>query len=65
MNLFFSLWTLFPFLDVAFGPSFSSDVDASTFDPVTKGILIAVLVLFLAFVGYLIWKSIKDKRDDN
>lgn len=61
MNLLSFLPLYFPFLDVAFGPSFSSNVNAETIDPVTKTILIAVLVIFLAFVGYLIWKSLQKK----
>lgn len=51
----------FPFLDVAIGPSFSGNVNVDTIDPVTKVILVAVLVIFLAFVGYLIWKSLQKK----
>ena len=61
MILFYFLPMYFPFLDVAFGPSFSNNVSADTLDPVTKAILIAVLVLFLVFVGYLIWKSLQKK----
>lgn len=47
----------FSFLDVAFGPSFS----AGEIDPVTKGIVVIILILFLGFVGYLIWKSLQKK----
>ncbi len=47
----------FSFLDVAFGPSFS----VGEIDPVTKGIVVIILILFLGFVGYLIWKSLQKK----
>ena len=60
MNLLSNLISHLTFLDVAFGPSFSMGET----DPATKAILIVVLVLFLAFVGYLIWKSIRKKDDD-
>jgi len=60
MNLLYFLPLYFPFLDVAFGPSFSSNIDGDTIDPATKVILIVVLIFFLAFVGYLIWKSLKN-----
>ena len=52
---------IFPFLDVAIGPSFSSNLNGDSIDPITKIILIAILVIFLAFVGYLIWKSLQKK----
>lgn len=61
MNIFTFLPMYLPFLDVAFGPSFSGNFDSDTIDPITKGILILVLVLFLAFIGYLIWKSLQKK----
>lgn len=62
MNLFFYLPMYFPFLDVAFGPSFSGNVNGDTIDPATKVILIVVLVLFLAFIGYLIYNALKKKK---
>lgn len=62
MNLLSYLPIYFPFLDVAFGPSFSNNMGASGIDPVTKTILIVVLVLFLAFIGYLIYNSLKKKK---
>ena len=34
-------------------------------DPTTKIIVVCVLIFFLAFIGYLIWKSIRDKREDD
>ncbi len=51
---------LLPFLDVAYSPM-GSYVGETTL--VTKIILLAVLILFLAFVGYLIWSSIHKKDD--
>lgn len=57
MNLLLSLWNLLPFLDVAFGPSFSM----GEVDPATKTIVIIVLLAFLGFIGYLIWKSLQKK----
>ena len=57
MNLLYFLPLYFPFLDVAFGPSFSM----GEIDPATKVIVIVVLVAFLGFVGYLIWNSRKKK----
>lgn len=64
MNFLLFLPMYLPFLDVAFGPSFSSGDLDTALDPATKAILIVVLVLFLAFIGYLIWKSIRDKKND-
>ena len=55
MNLLYFLPLYFPFLDVAFGPSFSM----AEVDPATKVIVIVILIAFLSFVGYLIWNSIK------
>ena len=55
MNIFHFLPLYLPFLDVAFGPSFSM----GEIDPATKVIVIIVLVAFLGFVGYLIWNSLK------
>ncbi len=55
MNFLSLLPLHFPFLDVAFGPSFSMGETTLA----TKIILLAVLALFLLFIGYLIWKSIK------
>jgi len=57
MNLLYFLPLYFPFLDVAFGPSFSM----GEVDPATKVIVIVILIAFLSFVGYLIWNSIKKK----
>ena len=57
MNLLYFLPLYFPFLDVAFGPSFSM----GEVDPATKVIVILILVLFLAFVGWLIYNSLKKK----
>ena len=57
MNLLYFLSLYFPFLDVAFGPSFSM----GEVDPATKVIVIIILVLFLAFVGWLIYNSLKKK----
>lgn len=62
MNIFTFLPMYFPFLDVAFGPSFSGNFDTDAIDPVTKVILIMVLVLFLIFIGYLIYNSLKKKK---
>ena len=61
MNILNFLPMHLPFLDVAFGPSFSTSFDGDSIDPVTKAILIAVLVLFLTFIGYLIWNSLHKK----
>lgn len=58
MNIFHFLSLHFPFLDVAFGPSFSM----GEIDPATKVIVIVVLVAFLGFVGYLIWNSLKKDK---
>jgi len=57
MNLLNTLLHQIALLDVAFGPSFSM----GEVDPVTKGIVIVVLIAFLGFVGYLIWKSLQKK----
>lgn len=61
MNLLYFLPLHFPLLDLAIGPSFSGNISGDALDPATKVILIAVLVIFLAFVGYLIWKSLQRK----
>jgi len=57
MNLLNTLLHQITLLDVAFGPSFSM----GEVDPVTKGIVIVVLIAFLVFIGYLIWNSIRRK----
>ena len=57
MNLLYFRTLYFPFLDVAFGPSFSM----GEVDPATKVIVIVVLILFLSFVGWLIYNSLKKK----
>ena len=57
MNLLYFLTLYFPFLDVAFGPSFSM----GEVDPATKVIVIVILVFFLVFVGWLIYNSLKKK----
>ncbi len=59
MNILFSLWTLLPFLDMASTPS----IFVHKPDPAKVAFIIVVLVLFLAFIGYLIWKSIRDKKE--
>lgn len=62
MNLLNTLLYRLALLDVAFGPSFSADEVNTATDPVTKVILIVVFVCFLAFIGYLIWNSLKKKK---
>lgn len=61
MNLWNNLLHRLSLLDVAYSPMGSYMGETS---PATKAILLVVLVLFLAFVGYLIWKSIRRKDDD-
>ena len=58
MSLYHLLPMYFPFLDVAFGPSFSM----GEIDPATKVIVIVVLIAFLGFIGYLIWNSLKKDK---
>ncbi|MBQ7864092.1 MAG: hypothetical protein IJ353_06465 [Lachnospiraceae bacterium] len=58
MNIFHFLPPYLPFLDVAFGPSFSM----GEIDPATKVIVIVVLIAFLGFIGYLIWNSLKKDK---
>lgn len=62
MNLLSNLMSRMTFLDVAFGPSFSGNVNGDAIDPVTKGILIIVFLAFLGFIGYLIWNSLKKDK---
>ena len=62
MNLLNALQFQLSLLYVAFGPSFSADEVNAAMDPVTKIILIIVFVCFLAFIGYLIWNSLKKKK---
>ena len=62
MNIFSFLPMYLPFLDVAFGPSFSENFNGDAIDPVTKVILVVVLLLFLSFIGYLIYNSLKKKK---
>ncbi|MBP3570151.1 MAG: hypothetical protein J6K04_13425 [Lachnospiraceae bacterium] len=62
MNLLNTLLYQLALLDVAFGPSFSAEEVNATTDPVTKVILIVVFICFLAFIGYLIWNSLKKKK---
>ncbi len=60
MNIFFSLWTLLPFLDLA---PITPSIFLHEADPATVAIVIVVIVLFVTFIGYLIWKAIRDRRD--
>lgn len=60
MNLLSTLLYPLSLLDVAYSPMGSYVGETS---PATKAILLAILILFLAFVGYLIWKSIQ-RNDD-
>ena len=62
MNLLNNLVSRLTLLDVAIGPSFSGSFDGDSIDPITRVILIVVLVLFLVFIGYLIWKSLQNKN---
>lgn len=61
MNLFYFLPFYFPFLDLA---PINPVINHGTTSPETKAIIIGILVVFLAFVGYLIWKAIRRKDDD-
>ena len=58
MNLLNNLMSQLTLLDVAYGPS----IFVGEIDPVTKGLVIVILLLFLSFVGYLIWKSLKKDK---
>ena len=62
MNLF--LLYVFTFLDLVPPQPVTIPMN-QTVDPITKIIAVGVLILFLAFIGYLIWKSIRDKRKDD
>ena len=57
MNIFSFLSMYLPFLDVAIGPSFSTN----EIDPATKAIVLIILIVFLCFIGYLIWNSLHKK----
>ncbi len=52
--------TLFPFLDIA---PMTPSVYVNSADPATVIVVLLVLVLFLGFVGYLVWKSIRSRHD--
>lgn len=58
MNLLNTFLYRLSLLDVAYTPM-SSYMGETSF--LTKVIILAVLVLFLGFVGYLIWKSLHGK----
>lgn len=73
MNLFLSLRNLLPFLDMVITPR-STPTPSPSLDQVIEpqtsttpeasftGLLLIVLVIFLIFVGCLIWKSLKQKK---
>ena len=73
MNLFFSFWTIFPFLDLVITPR-STPTPLPLLDQVvtpqttvtpdsslTK-LLLLLLILFLTFIGCLIWSALKKKK---
>lgn len=62
MNLFFSLWTLFPFLDLVITPPPEITTPTGEPSPAMSPVPIIVLVLFLIFIGYLIWNALKKKK---
>lgn len=57
MNALFSLWTLFPFLDQVVTPPSATPPDSSL-----STLLVIILILFLAFIGYLIWCALTKKK---
>ena len=72
MNILFSLWNLLPFLDIAITPR-STATPTPLADPVVTpvptqaasgipGTLLIVLIIFLIFIGILIWKTLKKKK---
>lgn len=72
MNILFSLWNLLPFLDLIWEPTFTPTptavldqvIEPQVTSPETSftGLLLIVLVLFLTFIGYLIWNALKKKK---
>ena len=72
MYILFSLWNLLPFLDLVWEPTFTPTPPA-VLDQVIEpqvtppeisftGLLLIVLILFLAFIGCLIWSALKKKK---
>ena len=72
MSIFFSVWNLLPFLDIVIEPRFTPTptvvldqvIEPQPLPPDTSftGLLLIVLVLFLAFIGCLIWNALKKKK---
>ena len=62
MNLFFSFWTPFPFLDLVITPPPEITPPAGEPSPAMTPVPIIVLVLLLIFIGYLIWNTLKNKK---
>lgn len=73
MNLFLSLRNLLPFLDLVITPR-STPTPLPLLDQVIEpqvstmpdtsftGLLLIILVIFLAFIGCLIWSALKKKK---
>ena len=70
MNILLPLWNLLPFLDIAITPHSTvtptpdptmTSVSAETADSMT-GVLLIVLIIFLIFIGILIWNALKKKK---
>lgn len=57
MNALFPLWRSLPFLDQVFTPPSTVPPDSSP-----TALLVIILILFLAFIGYLIWCALTKKK---
>lgn len=56
MNLIYYVQFLIPFLDLV-----PMTHNFGTTSPETKVVILAVLAIFLAFVGYLLWRTLRKK----
>jgi len=70
MNILLPLWSLLPFLDIAITPrstvtptpdSAMTPASTQTSDSMS-GVLLIVLIIFLIFIGILIWNALKKKK---
>lgn len=70
MNILFSLRNLLPFLDLVITPrSTATPTPEPTITPIPAqgadsmpGVLLIVLIIFLIFIGILIWNALKKKK---
>ena len=70
MNILLTLWNLLPFLDLVITPrSTATPTPDPTITPIPAQttdsmpvVLLIVLIIFLIFIGILIWNALKKKK---